>query len=47
MTTRSVQVGSADGPHEFLPVTVLAVSGGDVAVQSDQLDEGMTILVPI
>ncbi|MGD9704431.1 MAG: peptidoglycan-binding protein [Acidimicrobiia bacterium] len=45
--TYAVQVGSPDGPHEFLPVTVLAVSGGDVAVQSDQLDEGMTILVPV
>jgi hypothetical protein len=45
--TYAVQVGSPDGPHEFLPVTVLAVSGGDVAVQSDQLDEGMTVLVPV
>ncbi len=45
--TYAVQVGSPDGPHEFLPVTVLAVSGGHVAVQSDQLDVGMTILVPV
>jgi Putative peptidoglycan binding domain len=45
--TYAVQVGSPDGPHEFLPVTVLAVSGGDVAVQSDQLGEGMTVLVPV
>ncbi len=45
--TYAVQVGSPDGPHEFLPVTVLAVSGGDVAVQSDQLDEGMAVLVPV
>jgi peptidoglycan hydrolase-like protein with peptidoglycan-binding domain len=45
--TYAVQVGSPGGPHEFLPVTVLAVSGGDVAVQSDQLDEGMTVLVPV
>jgi peptidoglycan hydrolase-like protein with peptidoglycan-binding domain len=45
--TYAVQVGSPDGPHEFLSVTVLAVSGGDVAVQSDQLGEGMTVLVPV
>ena len=45
--TYAMQVGSPDGPHEFLPVTVLAVSGGDVAIQSDQLDEGMTVLVPV
>jgi Putative peptidoglycan binding domain len=44
--TYAVQVGSPDGPHEFVPVTVVAVSGGDVAVQSDQLDDGMTVLVP-
>jgi peptidoglycan hydrolase-like protein with peptidoglycan-binding domain len=44
--TYAVQVGSPDGPHEFMPVTVLAVSGGDVAVQSDQLDAGMAVLVP-
>ncbi len=43
----AVQVGAPDGPHEFVPVTVIAVSGGDVAVQSDQLGEGMTILVPV
>ena len=43
----AVQVGAPDGPHEFVSVTVIAVSGGDVAVQSDQLGEGMTILVPV